>query len=277
MNSQKKNDNAVINDTKETTAVDKKTARKSKKNTAVEDTLFVVLDDETCVDINNELTWNCSTLTDRQKMFIFFYAYPYRNNARGKGAESARRAGYSKATANVKASELLRDKVIYKELNSIREQINNKITKVNLKSKIGEIIDAKLRRLNVKPSDFYNIKNVKPSEGAPFVNAEVKTKNELTEEQLDLIEDVEFVGQRGIVHYKLPNKREAENEIIKVYKDLFGDTEKDNSDGMEIETTAEIIKGNLQVKMKVIKNNAEITELSDLKQQTDKNNRAEED
>ena len=275
MNSQKKNDNAVINDIKTAAATEKKTAKKP-RTTSPKDTLFVVLDDESCIDINSELTWNCSTLTDRQKIFIFFYAYPYRNNARGKGAESARRAGYSKATANVKAAELLRDKIIYKELNSIREQINNKITKVNLKSKISEIIDAKLRRLNVNAADFYNIEEISPDEGAPFVNATVKTKDELTEEQLALIEDVEFVGQRGIVHYKLPNKREAENEIIKVYKDLYGDDGKDNGDGMEIETTAEIIKGNLQVKTKVIKNNAEITELSDLKQQT-ATDRAEED
>jgi hypothetical protein len=130
--------------------------------------------------------------------------------------------------------------------------------------------------LNVRAADFYNIEEVSPDKGAPFVNATVKTKDELSEEQLSLIEDVEFVGQRGIVHYKLPNKREAENEIIKVYKDLYGDDGKDNGDGMEIETTAEIIKGNLQVKTKVIKSNAEITELSDLKQQT-ATDRAEED
>ena len=45
---------------------------------------------------------------------------------------------------------------------------------------------------------------------------------------------------------------------------------------MEIETTAEIIKGNLQVKTKVIKNNSDIAELSDLRTENTAE-RAEED
>ena len=48
-----------------------------------------------------------------------------------------------------------------------------------------------------------------------------------------------------------------------------------NKEGFEVETTAEIIKGNLQVKTKLIRANAEITELSGLRDKAEE--RTEED
>ena len=61
---------------------------------------------------------------------------------------------------------------------------------------------------------------------------------------------------------------------MKLKREMDG-TGKDD-DSFQVETTAEIIRGNLQVKTTVIKANAEITELSDLKQNSAKK-REEED
>ena len=94
----------------------------------------------------------------------------------------------------------------------------------------------------------------------------------LTEEQKLCIDGIDFVGQRAIPNYKLPNRNAEENKLIELYEKMNGE---DNKDGYEVETTAEIIKGNLQVKTKVIKSNSEITELSDLKNKSTE--RTEED
>lgn len=274
MNSQKNIDTPVILEEPKITKQKKNRCIKKPKTKLDNDALMIVLDDESYIDINKELTWT-KKLTNKQKAFIFYYLYPFKNNNRGKGAESARRAGYSKSSAIVQASQLLADKDIYEEIKNIREQISGNLIKLNLKTKLGEIIERKMQRLNIKPTDFYDIQSIDTESGS-YITADIKPKDELSEEQIDMIEDVEFVGQKGIAHYKLPNKREAENELLKILKDLFGE-EKEDSDSMEVETTAEIIKGNLQLKTKVIKSNKEITDLSDLKKESTRKNRAEED
>ena len=75
----------------------------------------------------------------------------------------------------------------------------------------------------------------------------------------------------GSIVYLPIDKQKVQSEILALTK-----PEGDNKDGMEIETTAEIIKGNLQVKTKVIKNNSDIAELSDLRTENTAE-RAEED
>jgi hypothetical protein len=79
------------------------------------------------------------------------------------------------------------------------------------------------------------------------------------------------VGREGRIVYLPIDKQKVQSEILALTK-----PEGDDKDGMEIETTAEIIKGNLQVKTKVIKNNSDIAELSDLRTENTAE-RAEED
>ncbi len=248
---------------------------KRKKKINNDECLFAKLDDESCIDLNTEFTWKAKKLKDNQKLFIFYYVYPFSNKAKGKGAESARKAGYSEKSAREIGCRLLQNLEIYEEIKNIQEQISKKSTKVNILNEINTIIEQKLKRTQINATEYYNIETAVSDEGYEYTKAQIKTPDELTDEQKAMIEDVEFVGQRGIVHYKLPSKREAENELIKIYKELYNKDE-EKKDDYDIETTVDVIKDSLSVKTKVIKKNSEITDLSDLKNNAE-NNRAEED
>ena len=151
---------------------------------------------------------------------------------------------------------------ILAEIKNITPQILKNTTKTDLQTVVMDIIKRKTTRLYINPEDFYNIERKTTDDGFEYVNAMIKTPEELTDEQKELIEDVEFVGQRSIPHYKIPSKTQTENELLKIYKDLK-DTE-DNGNDFDIETTAEIIGEKLQVKTKVIKQNRETAEMSEL-------------
>ena len=114
----------------------------------------------------------------------------------------------------------------------------------------------------MKPEDFYNIENKTTPEGYEHVSVTIKTPDELTDEQKELIEDVEYVGQRSIPHYKLPSKTQTENELLKIHKEM--QSVEENGNDFDIETTAEIIGEKLQVKTKILKQNRETAEMSEL-------------
>lgn len=248
--------------------------RKKKINNS--DSLFVELDNNSFLDINAEFHWNCETLTEMQKKFIFFYTYPFFNAVKGKGAASCRNAGYSEKTARNIYKNLLLNNEIYNEIKNIKNQISEKLTKINLQEELNKIITQKIRRTQININDFYTLEKTTNEDGVEYVKGMIKPSNELTNEQKELIEDIEFVGQRGILHYKLPNKRESENELIKIYKELYNTQEKENNE-FDVETTVDVIKDNLKVKTKIINHNSQITQLSDLKENSDNKNKEEED
>ena len=74
---------------------------------------------------------------------------------------------------------------------------------------------------------------------------------------------VKFEGQRGIVNYVTPDVAKEENDLINIYSKFF-DKKDESGNDFDIETTAEIIGEKLQVKTKVIKQNRETAEMSEL-------------
>ncbi len=220
---------------------------------------FTDKEKQSCINLDSELKWT-QNLTDAQRLFVFHYAN--QSNLKKNAAEAARLAGYSKKTAKTQAGQLLKNPLILAEIKNINTQLLKNFTKLDLESTVKAIIERKQARLNIRAEDFYNIERKTTDDGFEYVNAMIKTPEELTEEQKELIEDVEFVGQRSIPHYKIPSKTQTENELLKIYKDLK-DTE-DNGNDFDIETTAEIIGEKLQVKTKVIKQNRETAEMSEL-------------
>ena len=225
---------------------------------------FAFLDNGTTLNLNEEIDWKDKTLSNKQKLFVFFYCYPFDNAVHGNGAGSARKAGFSEKTAKIKAATLLKDEKIISEIANFKGQISEKLTKINLKNEISNFIAAKIKRTKINVTDYYTTTERELDDGETYTFATAKKIDELTDEQKAQILDVEFVGAKGILHYKLPNKAEAENELIKLYRDITSNDSDNN--GFEVETTSEIIKGNLQVKTKVMKRNEEIAKVSELKE-----------
>lgn len=221
--------------------------------------LIATVNDNTFVNLDTEFKWT-QKLTDSQRLFVFYYCN--QSFSKRNAAAAVKQAGYSKKTANVQAVKFLRTPEILAEIKNITPQILKNLTETNITSAVNEIIERKIKRLNMRPEDYYDIEMKTTPEGYEYISATMKTPDELTEEQKELIEDIEYVGQRSIPHYKLPSKTQTENELLKIHKELK-ETE-DNGNDFDIETTAEIIGEKLQVKTKVIKQNRETAEMSEL-------------
>lgn len=211
------------------------------------------------IDLDEEFAWR-RNLTDAQKLFVFHYCC--QSSLRKNAAEAARKAGYAEKTAKTKASQLVHNAEILAEIRNIGAQMLKRLTKVNLESAVKDIIDRKRRRLDVNPLDYYDIRECTTEDGFAYTHAKPKLPEDMTEDQKEHIVDVEFVGQRGLLHYRLADKVQAENELLKIWKDFAG-TE-DSGDGFDVESTAEIISGKVQLKTKVIRANRETAEMSDL-------------
>ncbi len=234
--------------------------------------LCAMVGDDNYIILDEEFSWS-RNLPDAQKLFVYYYAM--QSSLKKNGAEAARKAGYSEKTAKSQANQLLKNPKILQEIKNISTQITSNLTKLDLELTVKDIIERKKARLRVNPLDFYDFEKQTTENGYTFTSATPKLPEDLTPEQKSNIVDVEFVGQRGLLHFKVADAIQAENELLKIYKDFMYDKD-EQKDGYEVETTAEIIKGNLQVKTKVIHKNAEIAELSELKN-NDSSTREEED
>ena len=241
-----------------TTTKKRKTPAKNKKD-RLPLIAFTDKDKQNCINLDSELKWTQS-LTDAQRLFVFYYCN--QNSLKRNASEAVRLAGYSEKTAKVQAAKFLQSPEILAEIKNITSQLLKNVTKTNLESAVKAIIERKINRLNMRPEDYYDIEMKTTPEGYEYISAIMKTPDELTEAQKELIEDIEYVGQRSIPHYKLPSKTQTENELLKIHKELK-ETE-DNGNDFDIETTAEIIGEKLQVKTKILKQNRETAEMSEL-------------
>lgn len=241
-----------------TTTKKRKTPAKIKKD-KLPLIAFTDKEKQNCINLDSELKWTQS-LTDAQRLFVFYYSN--QNSLKRNASEAVRLAGYSEKTAKVQAAKFLQAPEILAEIKNITSQLLKNLTKTNLESAVKAIIERKINRLNIKPEDFYNIENKTTPEGYEYVSATIKTPDELTDAQKELIEDVEYVGQRSIPHYKLPSKTQTENELLKIHKEM--QSVEENGNDFDIETTAEIIGEKLQLKTKVICANKETADMSEL-------------
>lgn len=224
---------------------------------------MAALDSDKYIDIQSDFSWVVQTLTDKQRLFIFYYTYPFDNSARGNGAKAARLAGYSKKQAKRIAVRLLQRSEVQQEVNAITAQIATKATKVNLEAAVIAYIADKIKRTNINPFDYYTFEERQDDNGYRYTVAIPKQPQDLTASQRAQVLDIEYVGAKGLLHYKLPNKQEVENEVIKLWRDLCGGINTD-SDNFEVEATADIIKDRLTLKAKLIDANKRRAQLAGL-------------
>ena len=238
---------------------------KQRKSKAKE-TFSVTLEDGSVIDLDS-FDYGETKLTQKEKLFILWYTYPA-SSSYHDSAKSARKAGYSQKNARMSGYNLRHNPKIA----PLIAQFDKDVVKTGIEDAYHRIIQRKIARSEFQGLDFYNIENYIAENGKIHTSVTIKKPEELTEEQKLCIDGVEFVGQRSIPNYKLPNRTADENKLIELYEKINGEG---NKEGYEVETTAEIIKGNLQVKTKIVKANSVITELSELRNKTEE--RTEED
>jgi len=228
---------------------------KKRRNSKPKDTFSITLEDGSVIDLDS-FDYGDVKLTQKEKLFILWYTYPA-SSAYHDSAKSARKAGYSQKNARMSGYNLRHNPKIA----PLIAQFDKDVVKTGIEDAYHRIIQRKIARSEFQGLDFYNIENHIAENGKIHTSVTIKKPEELTEEQKLCIDGVEFVGQRSIPNYKLPNRTAEENKLIELYEKINGEG---NKEGFEVETTAEIIKGNLQVKTKIVKANSEITELSEL-------------
>lgn len=228
---------------------------KKRRRSKAKEAFTVTLDDKSVIDLDS-FDYGIK-LTQKEKLFVFWYTFP-ENSAYHNMAAAARKAGYSQKTAKETGFRLRHSD----KLSPIIAKFDKNVVKTSLDDAYHRILQRKIARADFNGLDFYNVSEVTDDNGKTYKNVTIKDPSEFTEDQKLCIDGIDFKGQRGIPYYMLPNRTAEENKLIELYEKANGE---DQKEGYEVETTAEIIKGNLQVKTKVIKNNAEIAELSDLR------------
>lgn len=228
----------------------KKTAGRPAKKAAKDESLIIPAN--VVVDLN-AYDWGGGKLTDLQKLFIIWFTTPGQDCYR-RAIKAARKAGYTSKTASVIAHKLRRD------LDKHIRQFEENIGKVNIVDTAQRWIQEKIIRGDFDVKDFYETvdqENIKTGETRRVLR--LKDIEELTPEQRLCIDGIDVKGMQGTMIYSLPDREKVRDSLINfMQKSQGGD-----DDDYDIETVAEIIKGNIQVKMKVITKNREIMARAD--------------
>jgi len=229
----------------------KKAMPKGKKTMAEKSTKnSFLMPDGAMIDLDS-YDWGKEKLTEKQKLFVVWFSLPgteYYHCA----MKAARKAGYTPKSANVAACKMRRDPRLDKLIRQFEETIGKK----NLLDAAERFLQDKIVRADFNVRDFYELKEEEnPVTGKIRRVLKLKDMNDMTREQLLCIDGIDIKGQQGIPVFILADRQKERDSIIAFAKKEGMDKGEDEYD---IETVAEIIKGNLQVKTKVITRNKEI-------------------
>jgi hypothetical protein len=198
------------------------------------------------------LDWGEEKLTEKQKLFIVWFCTPGTDSYHC-GMKAARKAGYTDSTVHGAAYKMRRDPKIDK----IIKRFDDSIGKYNIIDAAQKWIQEKIIRGNYNVKDFYEVKEYIDGKGNPRTQLALKNMEELTPEQLLCIDGIDVKGQQGLMVYTLPDREKIRDSLIAYAqkKDAENDT-----DGMDIETITEIIKGEVKVKTRIINRNKKMLE-----------------
>lgn len=250
------------------TATAEKTTEKPKRK-ATRNTAEIKADSVSSREIDlDSFDWgeDCN-LTDRQKRFVIWFTCPgktYHN-----AMQAALKAGYTKNTATVESARMRR----MPHISALIKKFDDVYVRESIDDFFHTALQTKITRASFDIKDFYERRTYTDTDGNEREYIGMKAPSDLTPEQRKCIDGIR-INNNGSPSYEFADRTHETEFLMKLKKELDG-ADKDD-DSFQVETTAEIIKGNLQVKTKVIKANAEITELSDLKQNSAKE-REEED
>jgi hypothetical protein len=209
-----------------------------------------ILSDGSMVDLESYDWGKDNKLTDRQKLFVVWFCMPGTETYHC-AMKAARKAGYTPKTANAFATKLRHDPVIEKLI----KQFDDRIGKKNIIDAAERYLQEKIIRAEYDVSDFYEMREFQDKLGQPRKRLILKNINDLTAEQRLCIDGIDMKGQQGIPVFILPDRMRERDGIIAFAKKESADILDEEFD---IETVAELIKGNIQVKTRLIKRNQSI-------------------
>jgi hypothetical protein len=199
-------------------------------------------------------------ITEKETRFVFFYTFPG-TDAFQCMARAASRAGYKNAAM---VGYQLRHKPGVAA--AIKHVMDSKV-KIDLEEEYQKIIELKKRRIHYDIGEY--VKKVKKTiqlgkgESAETITIEVedlKDIEELTPEQRQAIDGIDYKGMQGIRVYNFADRDRAMNDLLTLYNKINGATD-DNA--YDVEMTAEIIRGNLAVKIGARKKKEDISKAAD--------------
>jgi hypothetical protein len=194
-------------------------------------------------------------LTEKQKLFIFWFSLPG-TECYHCGLKAARKAGYTAATALTHAYKMRREP----KINTLIKKFEDTIGRTDLMDAAERYLQEKIIRAEYDIKDFYELKEYVDALGQPKKKLTLKNIADLTPEQRLCIDGVDVKGPQGIPVFILADRQKERDSIIALAKKTGIDTPDEEFD---IETVAELIKGNIQVKTKLIKRNQSIIDKAD--------------
>jgi len=199
-----------------------------------------------------------SELTEREKRFVFYYAFPgetFMNQAKAAakaGYKDARRQGYRlrrKADISSAITQLLATHVNVQ----IEELYQKALEMLSQRAfyNLADYVKQKTMTVKVGKDEYKDIK----VEG-------FKDLAELAPEQLKAVDGIDYRGVNGTRVLVMADRGKTISDIINMRNKINGLT--DNND-FDVEATADIIKGQLSVKLSARKAKEELSQSADYK------------
>lgn len=226
----------------------KNTRKKTEKKT----------DTTSCKEIDlDSFDWgdDCK-LTEKQKLFVIWFTYPDKKTYHN-AMQAALKAGYTKNTAIVESARMRR----IPQIAALIKKFDDVYVRESVDDFFHSALQTKITRASFDIKDFYERRTYTDKDGNEHEYIVIKDPSELTPEQRKCIDGIR-INNNGSPSYEFADRTHETEFLMKLKKEMDGEGK--DEDSFQVETTAEIIKGNLQVKTKVIKANAETAGLSEL-------------
>lgn len=200
-------------------------------------------------------------ITEKETRFVFFYTFPG-TDAFQCMARAAARAGYKHPhTEGYK----LRNKSNVAA--AIKYVLDTKI-KIDLDEEYHKILELKKRRVHYDIGEYVKKvqKTIPVGKEGDVLTIEVedlKDLEELTQDQRQVIDGIDYKGMQGIKVYTFADRDKAMNDLLNLYHKINGAVDEN---AFDVEMTAAIIKGNLAVKVAARKKKETIGTVADFVQ-----------
>jgi len=195
-------------------------------------------------------------LTEREKRFIYYYCFP--GETFMSQAKAAAKAGYKDAR---RQGYQLRHKPV---ISTAIERLLNTHIAINVEEMYQEALGMLRSRAFFNLADYVKQKTVTIKVGKDeYQDIEVeafKDLSELTPEQLKAVDGIDYRGVNGTRVLVMADRMKTLVDIINMRNKINGITD---SNEFDVEATADIIKGQLSMKLSARKNKEELSRSAD--------------
>lgn len=197
------------------------------------------------LDISS-VDWGGAKLTDRQKLFICHYCL-FGSPTWHNGARAARAAGYSAKSARATACKIAADNA------ALIDSIDKKNMGRSLEEAVKRVIRREVNRATIPGASFYKTESFTDENGREVVTMVPRPLGELTEDERDCVDNVDFRGQYGKAMYVLADAEKAMSRI-----QAWRDAESGGDGGYDVSMTLDGIRDKLVARMSIVRKNSEL-------------------